>query len=135
MFTAQFTEQHGDQVSLELGGKSPHLIFESADLEQAANWACLGILYNTGQDCTAGSRVYVQDTVYDKFIELLVTKTKQLIVGDGFKEGTTAGPVISKLQYDKVNDYIETGKGEGARTVLGGEKGSGKGYFVNPTSQ
>ena len=135
MFTAQFTEQHGDQVSLELGGKSPHLIFESADLEQAANWACLGILYNTGQDCTAGSRVYVQDTVYDKFIELLVTKTKQLIVGDGFKEDTTAGPVISKLQYDKVNDYIKTGKGEGARTVLGGEKGSGKGYFVNPTSQ
>lgn len=135
MFAAHSTKQNGNQVSLELGGKSPHLIFESADLDQAANWACLGILYNTGQDCTAGSRVYVQDTVYDKFIELLVTKTKQLIVGDGFKEDTTAGPVISKLQYDKIHDYITAGKNEGARAVLGGEKGSGKGYFVNPTSQ
>lgn len=132
---AHSAKRNGDQVSLELGGKSPHLIFESADLEQAANWACLGILYNTGQDCSAGSRVYVQDTVYDKFIELLVSKAKQLIVGDGFKEDTTAGPVISKLQYDKINGYIEVGTKEGATAALGGEKGSGKGYFINPTSK
>lgn len=82
------------QVSLELGGKSPHIIFESADLDQAANWAALGILYNTGQDCTAGSRVYVQETIYDKFVALLVSKAKELVVGDGFDEKTTAGPVV-----------------------------------------
>lgn len=77
----------------------------------------------------------MQDTVYDKFIELLVSKAKQLIVGDGFKEDTTAGPVISKLQYDKINGYIEVGTKEGATAALGGEKGSGKGYFINPTSK
>lgn len=79
---------------MELGGKSPHIIFESADLDQAANWAALGILYNTGQDCTAGSRVYVQDTIYDKFVALLVGKVKELVIGDGFDEKTAAGPVV-----------------------------------------
>lgn len=83
-----------DQVSLELGGKSPHLIFESANLDQAANWACLGILYNTGQDCTAGSRLYVQDTIYDKFVALLVEKAAQLVIGDGFDEKSGGGPVV-----------------------------------------
>lgn len=120
---------------MELGGKSPHIVFESADLDQAANWAALGILYNTGQDCTAGSRVYVQDTIYDKFVALLVSKAKELVVGDGFDENTTAGPVVSKTQYDKVLSYIEAGKQEGAEAVLGGEKRSGKGFFIDPTSQ
>ncbi|KIM90700.1 hypothetical protein PILCRDRAFT_973 [Piloderma croceum F 1598] len=120
-------------ISLELGGKSPHLIFESADLDQAANWAALGILYNTGQDCTAGSRVYVQDTIYDKFVALLVSKAKELVVGDGFDPKTTAGPVVSKAQYDRVYGYIESGKKEGAKVILGGEKRSGKGFFIDPT--
>jgi aldehyde dehydrogenase (NAD+) len=121
------------KVSLELGGKSPHIVFESADLDQAANWAALGILYNTGQDCTAGSRVYVQDTIYDKFVALLVGKVKELVVGDGFDEKTTAGPVVSKTQYDKVYGYIEAGRKEGAKVILGGEKRPGKGFFVDPT--
>jgi hypothetical protein len=107
------------KVSLELGGKSPHLIFESADLDQgakcfltpphrtthtdgssaylfviAANWAALGILYNTGQDCTAGSRVYVQESVHDKFVEILVGKAKELHIGDGFDEKSGGGPVV-----------------------------------------
>lgn len=81
-------------MSLELGGKSPHIIFESADLDQAANWAALGIFYNTGQDCTAGSRVYVQDTVHDKFVEILVRKANELVVGNGFDEKTAAGPLV-----------------------------------------
>jgi aldehyde dehydrogenase (NAD+) len=80
---------------LELGGKSPHIIFESADLDQAANWAALGILYNTGQDCTAGSRVYIQESIYDKFVALLVSRAKEVVVGDGFEEKTSAGPVVS----------------------------------------
>ncbi|KAF8351542.1 aldehyde dehydrogenase domain-containing protein [Amanita rubescens] len=121
------------KISLELGGKSPHLVFESADLEQAANWAALGICYNSGQDCTAGSRVYVQDRIYDKFLELLIAKAKALKFGDGFDDTVASGPLISKQQYDRVRSYIQAGKAEGATLVLGGEERLGKGYFVNPT--
>jgi acyl-CoA reductase-like NAD-dependent aldehyde dehydrogenase len=117
----------------------------------AANWTALGFLYNTGQDCTAGSRVYVQESVYDKFLSLLINKAKQVIVGDGFDDVVTNGPVVnhvydcwrrlqdsvqvSKLQYDKIWSYIDHGKSEGARVVLGGERRSGKGFFVDPTSK
>lgn len=87
------------KVSLELGGKSPQIVFESADLDQAANWACLGILYNTGQDCTAGSRLYVQDTIYDTFVSLLVSKAKELVIGDAFDEKSGGGPVVSQPSY------------------------------------
>ncbi|KAJ7507709.1 aldehyde dehydrogenase domain-containing protein [Mycena galericulata] len=121
------------KVSLELGGKSPHLIFESCDMDQAANWAALGICYNSGQDCTAGSRVYVQDSIHDKFVELLVSKVKELVIGDGLDDNTSAGPVVSKTQYDRVWSYIESGKQEGAKVVLGGTKRPGKGFFVDPT--
>jgi len=121
------------KVSLELGGKSPHLIFESCDLDQAANWAALGICYNTGQDCTAGSRVYVQDSIYENFLALLISKVKELVIGDGMDEKSAGGPVVSKTQYDRVWGYIEAGKQEGAQVVLGGVKRSGKGFFVDPT--
>ncbi|KAH8106050.1 NAD-aldehyde dehydrogenase [Cristinia sonorae] len=121
------------KVSLELGGKSPQLIFESADLEEASKWAALGILYNTGQDCTAGSRVYVQDSIYDAFLEKLVEKAKALTIGQGFDENSGGGPVVSKVQYDKIWSYIESGKQEGAKCILGGEKRAGKGYYVDPT--
>ncbi|KAJ3723071.1 NAD-aldehyde dehydrogenase [Lentinula raphanica] len=106
------------KVSLELGGKSPQLIFESADLKQAAAWSALGICYNTGQDCTAGSRIYVQDSVYDKFIDILVSTVKE---------------TVSKAQFDRVWGYIDAGKAEGAKVVLGGERRNTKGYFVDPT--
>ncbi|KAF9649360.1 aldehyde dehydrogenase [Thelephora ganbajun] len=121
------------KVSLELGGKSPNIVFESADLEQAATWAALGILYNTGEDCTAGSRVYVQDSVYDSFMELLIEKVRSTPIGDGFDETVTSGPIISKIQFDKVWGYIESGKQEGAKVLVGGERRAGKGYFVDPT--
>ncbi|EJD00956.1 NAD-aldehyde dehydrogenase [Fomitiporia mediterranea MF3/22] len=121
------------KVSLELGGKSPHIIFESADLDQAANWAGLGILYNNGQDCTAGSRLFVQDTIYDKFMAILVKKTQELVVSHGFDEKASAGPVVSKTQYERVWNYIESGKAEGAKVIIGGEKRKGRGYWVDPT--
>ncbi|KAH8999311.1 NAD-aldehyde dehydrogenase [Lactarius akahatsu] len=121
------------KVSLELGGKSPHIIFESANIEQAANWAVLGILYNTGQDCTAGSRVYVQDSIYDKFVTILAAKAKELVIGDGFDEKTGGGPVVSKTQYDRVWSYIESGKKEGAKAIVGGERRTTPGYWVDPT--
>ena len=123
------------KVSLELGGKSPHLIFESADLEQAANCAAMGILYNTGQNCTAGSRVYVQNSVYDKFTAILKRKAAELVIGDGFDEKSGGGPVVSKAQYDRVWSYIESGKREGAKVLLGGEKRKEKGYWVDATSK
>ncbi|KAJ7937139.1 aldehyde dehydrogenase domain-containing protein [Mycena leptocephala] len=121
------------KVTLELGGKSPHLIFESCDMDQAANWAALGICYNSGQDCTAGSRVYVQDSIHDKFVELLVSKVKELVFGNGLDEKSSGGPVVSKIQYDRIWSYIESGKQEGAKVVLGGTKRTGKGFFVDPT--
>jgi len=121
------------KVSLELGGKSPHIVFESADLDQAANWAALGILYNSGQDCTAGSRLYVQDSVHDKFVDLLVSKTKQLKIGDGFEENVSGGPVVSKTQFDRVWSYIDSGKEEGAKLVCGGQRQNKKGFFIDPT--
>ncbi|EPQ59281.1 NAD-aldehyde dehydrogenase [Gloeophyllum trabeum ATCC 11539] len=121
------------KVSLELGGKSPHIIFESADLEQAANWAALGILYNSGQDCTAGSRLFVQDTIYDRFTALLAEKARALKIGDGFGEDVSGGPVVSKAQYERVWSYIESGKAEGAKILNGGEKRQGKGFYVDPT--
>jgi aldehyde dehydrogenase (NAD+) len=120
------------KVSLELGGKSPHLVFDSADLDQAANWAALGIMYNTGQDCTAGSRVYVQAGVYDKFVALLVQKAKELRIGDGFDDANGGGPVVSKTQYDRVWGFIEAGKKAGATPVVGGTKRAGKGFYVDP---
>ncbi|KAJ8086514.1 hypothetical protein PM082_005337 [Marasmius tenuissimus] len=121
------------KVSLELGGKSPQLIFESAELDQAASWAALGICYNTGQDCTAGSRLYVQESIYDKFLQILVDKVKATVIGDGFDEKSTGGPVVSKVQYDRVWGYIESGKSEGAKIILGGEKRKTKGFYVDPT--
>ncbi|KAF9055193.1 aldehyde dehydrogenase [Hymenopellis radicata] len=121
------------KVSLELGGKSPHLIFESADLDQAAIWAALGITYNSGQDCTAGSRVYVQNSVYDKFLGILIGKVNELSIGDGFDDKNGCGPVVSKGQYNRVWNFIESGKSEGAKVAVGGVKRSGKGFYVDPT--
>ncbi|KAJ7699995.1 NAD-aldehyde dehydrogenase [Mycena rosella] len=121
------------KVSLELGGKSPHIIFESCDMDQAANWAALGICYNSGQDCTAGSRVYVQESIHDKFVEILVSKVKELVFGNGLDDKSAGGPVVSKTQYDRVWSYIESGKQEGAKVAVGGTKRTGKGFFVDPT--
>ncbi|PAV20791.1 NAD-aldehyde dehydrogenase [Pyrrhoderma noxium] len=121
------------KVSLELGGKSPNIIFESADLDQAANWVGLGILFNSGQDCTAGSRVFVQESVYDKFMEILLKKVGEHVVSSGFDEKASSGPVVSKSQYERVWSYIESGKSEGAKVVFGGQKRDAKGYWVDPT--
>ncbi len=119
-------------------------------LLEAASWAALGICYNSGQDCTAGSRVYVQDRIYDKFLELLIAKVKALKFGDGFDDTVASGPLVttchyfplvflsgsqvSKVQYDRVRSYIQAGIAEGATLVLGGEERLGKGYLLSPTS-
>lgn len=123
------------KVTLELGGKSPNIVFEDADIEQAVDWANTGIFFNQGQACSAGSRIYVQENIYDKFIEAFKKAALANVVGDPFDKGTFQGPQVSRLQYDRIMAYIESGKQEGAKTEIGGArvKGRSKGYFIQPT--
>ncbi|KAL8703221.1 MAG: hypothetical protein Q9201_003607 [Fulgogasparrea decipioides] len=124
-------------ITLETGGKSPLLVFDDADLEQAAKWAHVGIMSNQGQVCTATSRVLVQAGCYDRFIELFKETIKNTSkVGDPFKEETFQGPQVTKAQYERVMGYIESGKSEGATLAMGGKAYKdvgGKGFFVEPT--
>ncbi|KIW98913.1 uncharacterized protein Z519_00576 [Cladophialophora bantiana CBS 173.52] len=125
-------------ITLETGGKSPLLVFDDADLDQAAKWAHIGIMSNMGQICTATSRVLVQEGIYDKFVEQFkeVVKTTSK-VGDPFADDTFQGPQVTKAQYEKVLGYIESGKSEGATLAAGGvphkNVGDGKGFFIEPT--
>lgn len=123
-------------ITLETGGKSPLLVFDDADLDQAVKWAHIGIMSNSGQICTATSRILVQDGVYDKFVAAFKDHCKETsIVGDPFNEDTFQGPQVTKAQYERVLSYIEAGKSEGAKLISGGEsnKQNGKGFFVTPT--
>ncbi|KAI0843048.1 aldehyde dehydrogenase [Hypoxylon sp. FL0890] len=123
-------------ITLETGGKSPLIVFEDADIEQAAKWAHNGIMSNQGQICTATSRLLVQDTVYDKFVsefkEVIKTTSK---VGDPFEESTFQGPQVTKTQYERILGFVESGKTEGATLMTGGVPCplNGKGYFIAPT--
>lgn len=125
-------------MTLECGGKSPLIIREDADLEQAVKWAAIGIMSNQGQICTSTSRVYVHESVYDKFLEEYTAHVKEAYKqGSMFDSEAVVGPQVSKVQRDKVLSYIEIGKKEGARLLLGGEKNSegelSKGFYIKPT--
>jgi aldehyde dehydrogenase (NAD+) len=121
------------KVTLELGGKSPNIIFNDADIENAISWVNFGIFFNHGQCCCAGSRVYVQDGIYDKFVERFKARAEANKVGDPFHEETFQGPQVSQLQYDRIMGYIKDGKDAGATVVTGGERHGDKGYFIKPT--
>lgn len=121
------------KVTLELGGKSPNIVFNDADIEQAISWVNFGIYYNHGQCCCAGSRIYVQEGIYDKFIEAFKKRAEQNAVGDPFHNDTFQGPQVSQLQYDRIMGYIEDGKKAGAKVETGGERHGDKGYFIKPT--
>jgi len=121
------------KVTLELGGKSPNIIFNDADIENAISWVNFGIFFNHGQCCCAGSRVYVQSGIYDKFVERFKARATQNKVGDPFGADTFQGPQVSQLQYDRIMGYIEEGKKGGATVVTGGERQGTKGYFIQPT--
>lgn len=121
------------KVTLELGGKSPNIVFNDADIDQTISWVNFGIYYNHGQCCCAGSRVYVQSGIYDKFIEAFKQRATENKVGDPFLEETFQGPQVSKLQYDRIMGYIEEGKKEGATVEIGGERHGALGYFIKPT--
>jgi aldehyde dehydrogenase (NAD(P)+) len=125
-------------VTLECGGKSPLIIRNDADLEQAAKWAAFGIMQNQGQICTSTSRIYVHDDIYDKFLDIFSKHVEQEYKqGHMFDDSAVVGPQVSKMQRDKILSYIEIGKKEGARVVLGAEANStgdlSKGYFIKPT--
>ncbi|CRL19771.1 Aldehyde/histidinol dehydrogenase [Penicillium camemberti] len=121
------------RVLLETGGKSPLIVFEDANIEQAAKWACFGSMYNQGQICTATSRILVQKDIMAGFIDLLEQAVGAIKVGDPFRDDTFQGPQNSKQQFDRVLNYIETGKAEGATVVAGGTAVPGKGLYIKPT--
>ncbi len=121
------------KVTLELGGKSPNIVFNDANLDDAISWVNFGIFFNHGQCCCAGSRIYVQEGIYDKFIEKFKERTAKNVVGDPFKEDTFQGPQVSQLQYDRIMAYIKAGKDAGAKVETGGARHGDKGYFIQPT--
>jgi aldehyde dehydrogenase (NAD+) len=121
------------KVTLELGGKSPNIVFNDADIDQAVSWVNFGIYYNHGQCCCAGTRIYVQEGIYDKFLEAFKKRAQQNKVGDPFHPETFQGPQVSQLQFDRIMGYIESGKAEGATIETGGERHGDKGYFIQPT--
>ncbi len=124
------------KLHLELGGKSPNIVFADADLEAAARMALLGIFYNKGEVCTAGSRLLVEKGIYDVFMEKLVERVQKLQPGDPLDPKTRLGPLVSEAQLANVKRYVEIGEREGARLLIGGrppEPAPGKGYFFQPT--
>jgi betaine-aldehyde dehydrogenase len=125
------------KVSLELGGKSPNIIFADADFETAVDYALFGIFAGSGQVCSAGSRILVEESIYDRFVERFVERAKKIKVGPGNVAETEMGPLVSKEHLEKVLSYIKLGQEEGAKIACGGnrilENGLEKGYFVEPT--
>lgn len=121
------------KIGLELGGKSPCIVFHDANLEQAVRQTASGAFFNAGQVCSAATRVIVDRKRYDEFVEKLAVRVRSLRVGDPIEDGVTLGPVISQVQMTRVLDYIKIGKDEGAEAMTGGGRESRSGYFVQPT--
>lgn len=121
------------KITLELGGKSPNIVFDDADIEQAISWVNFGIYYHGGECCTAGTRIYVQEGVYDRFLELFKQRARQNKVGDPFLEDTFQGPQVSQAQFDRIMQYIQIDKDEGAIVETGGVRDGDQGYFIQPT--
>ncbi|EEK74305.1 Aldehyde dehydrogenase [Bacillus mycoides] len=125
------------KISLELGGKSPNIIFADADFETAIDYALFGIYAGSGQVCSAGSRILVEENIYDKFVNSFVERAQQINVGPGDNPESEMGPLVSQEHMEKVLRYIEIGKDEGANVACGGrrimEDGKGDGFFIEPT--
>jgi aldehyde dehydrogenase (NAD+) len=121
------------KVTLELGGKSPNIVFPDADLDDAINYVNLGIYFNHGQCCAAGSRVLVHESIYDKFLALFKQRAEENKVGDPFHPETFQGPQVSQVQFDRIMGYIDEGKKAGATVITGGARHGEKGYYIQPT--
>jgi aldehyde dehydrogenase (NAD+) len=121
------------RVTLELGGKSANIVFPDADIDAAVKAAGSGIFFNTGQVCSAGSRIIVHESVYDEVLERLAARAKSIRIGDPLETSTAMGPVVSEVQMKRVLNYIDIGRNEGASIVTGGARRGDAGYFVEPT--
>jgi len=121
------------RLTLELGGKSPNIVFPDADLDLAVRGASNGIFFNKGEVCTAGSRLFLHEALHDAFVDRLQAQVGKLTQGDPLDPKTRLGPQVSEAQMKQVLGYVEKGRAEGARLVCGGERPAGKGYFVRPT--
>jgi phenylacetaldehyde dehydrogenase len=121
------------KVSLELGGKSPNIVCADADLEVAIPGAASAVFFNHGQCCCAGSRLYVEKKVFDKVVDGISEQAKRIKLGSGMDPATEMGPLVSAEQFQRVSGYLESGRSQGAKTVVGGHRAGTKGYFVEPT--
>ncbi|KMU90572.1 aldehyde dehydrogenase [Coccidioides immitis H538.4] len=121
------------KVTLELGGKSPNIVFNDADIDNAISWVNFGIYFNHGQCCCAGSRILVQEGIYEDFLQRFKERAMKNKVGDPFNPDTFQGPQISQLQFDRVMGYIDQGKKAGAKVEIGGERLGTEGYYIQPT--
>jgi len=120
------------RVTLELGGKSPNIIFADTDLDAAVEGAHMGIFVNQGQSCCAGSRVFVEEKIYQQFVEKSVARAAKRRVGDPLDPSTEQGPQVDQSQFDRIMGYIESGRSEGATLACGGERVGNRGYFIRP---
>lgn len=129
------SEANLKRVTLELGGKSPNIVLEDANMKRATKGSMLGVFLNSGQVCTAGTRMLVEKSVHDDFVSALVEATSSMKLGHALDEDTQMGPVVSERQLETVTNYIDIGRSEGAEVVTGGERdaGLGDGYYVQPT--
>ncbi|MEZ0267543.1 MAG: aldehyde dehydrogenase family protein [Phycisphaerae bacterium] len=121
------------RVTLELGGKSPNIVFADADMDAAVEGSHAGLFFNQGQCCCAGSRLFVEQKVHDQFVDAMLKKVKKTKVGDPFDPKTTQGPQVSQEQFDRIMSYIEAGRDQGAKLLTGGGRVGKQGYFIEPT--
>jgi betaine-aldehyde dehydrogenase len=125
------------RITLELGGKNPAIFFDDCDLDLAADWGAFASFANQGQVCSAGSRLLIQENIYDELVSRLVEKAKKIKLGNGMDEGVTMGPLISETHRNKVERYIKIANDEGSKMILGGDRPEDaslqKGWFLNPT--
>ena len=119
-------------VTLELGGKSPNIIFADVDLDEAVEGAHMGIFANQGQSCCAGSRVFVEESIYDQFLEKSIARARKRVVGDPFDPATESGPLVDQTQLDQVMGYVDSGRDDGATLSCGGDRIGTRGYFMRP---
>ena len=121
------------RLTFELGGKSPNIVFADADLDAAASGAEFGLFFNQGQCCCAGSRLFVEESIHDEFVERIVQRAQQRVLGNPFDVETNQGPQIDQAQLDKIMSYIDRGQAQGANCVTGGRRYGRRGFFVEPT--
>ena len=121
------------RLTFELGGKSPNVVFADADLDAAAAGAHFALYFNQGQCCCAGSRLFVEDKIHDELVDRLIEKNKACRLGDPFDPDTDQGPQVDQAQFDKILQYVEYGKQDGAQCVTGGKRFGDQGYFIEPT--